>query len=67
MKRIHAISGFACSLLAIAGVFVFQGASAADTPSEFGHVSWGRDFPAAVAKAKAEKKPLMVLFDEVPG
>lgn len=47
--------------------FVLHSANAADTPSEFGRVSWGRDYPAALAKAKAEKKPLMVLFDEVPG
>ena len=40
---------------------------AGDAPPEFGRVAWGRDFPAAVARAKAEKKPLMVLFDEVPG
>ena len=67
MKRIHTLTGFACSIIVVVGVFVLQGARAADKPSEFGRVHWGRDYPAAVAKAKVEKKPLMVLFDEVPG
>jgi hypothetical protein len=37
------------------------------TPSELGLVVWGRDFPAALALATKEKRPLLVLFDEVPG
>ena len=37
------------------------------TPPEFGRVPFLRDYAAAVEKAKKEKKPLFVLFDEVPG
>jgi hypothetical protein len=37
------------------------------TPPELGRVPFLRDYAAAVAKAKADKKPLFVLFDEVPG
>lgn len=36
-------------------------------PPELGRVPFLRDYAAAVEKAKAEKKPLFVLFDEVPG
>lgn len=37
------------------------------TPPELGRVPFLRDYAAAVEKAKADKKPLFVLFDEVPG
>lgn len=36
-------------------------------PPELGRVPFHRDYPAAVELAKKEKKPLFVLFDEVPG
>ena len=34
---------------------------------ELGKVHWWRDYAAAKAEAKKKKKPLLVLFDEVPG
>lgn len=36
-------------------------------PEELGRVAWSRDWDAAIERAKAEKKPLFVLFTEVPG
>ena len=36
-------------------------------PEEFGKITFLRDYPTALAKAKADKKPLFVLFDEIPG
>lgn len=39
----------------------------AASPPELGIVRWSRGFDAAAARAKAEGKPLLVLFDEVPG
>ena len=36
-------------------------------PPELGRIPFSRDYAAAVKQAKAEKKPLFVLFDEVPG
>lgn len=36
-------------------------------PPELGRVPFLRDYAAAVEQAKKEKKPLFVLFDEVPG
>ena len=37
------------------------------TPVELGDIPWERDFDKALARAQAEKKPLLVLFQEVPG
>lgn len=37
------------------------------SPRELGDVRWSRDFDASVRRAESEKKPLLVLFDEVPG
>jgi hypothetical protein len=36
-------------------------------PPELGLVKWSRGYDAAAARARAEGKPLLVLFDEVPG
>ncbi|MEL6184888.1 MAG: thioredoxin family protein, partial [Myxococcota bacterium] len=41
--------------------------AASALPPELGDVKWRRDFAAAEAEARASKKPLLVLFDEVPG
>ncbi len=38
-----------------------------DNPEELGRVRWHRGYDAARAVAAAEGKPLLVLFDEVPG
>ncbi len=62
-------------LLAVVAVLVGGVALAADPPKadaqknppELGRVPFLRDYPAAVELAKKEKKPLFVLFDEVPG
>ena len=45
------------SLLAILGA----------QPPELGRVPWLRDFDAAVKLSRETKKPLLMLFDEVPG
>ncbi len=38
-----------------------------DTPVELGRIPWLRDFEAAKAEAARSGKPLLVLFDEIPG
>ena len=38
-----------------------------DQPVEYGRIEWRRDFDAALADAKKNKRPVMVLFQEVPG
>ena len=40
---------------------------AAAQPAELGKVRWLRDFDAAVKRSRETKKPLLVLFDEIPG
>lgn len=39
----------------------------AKNPVELGKVEWIRDINQAVVTAKKEKKPILVLFQEVPG
>lgn len=36
-------------------------------PVELGQVRWRRDFDAALAEAKKADKPVLLLFQEVPG
>jgi hypothetical protein len=43
------------------------GLSAQKNPVELGHVHWLRSMDEAKAKAKAENKPILILFQEIPG
>ncbi len=54
---------FIVCLLALAG----RGVIHAGTPEELGEIEWGRDYAAAVKASRKSGKPLLVLFDEVPG
>lgn len=38
-----------------------------EQPVELGQVRWRRDFDAARAEAKQADKPVLILFQEVPG
>ncbi len=38
-----------------------------DAPVELGRVAWERDFDRATARAEREQKPILLLFQEVPG
>lgn len=42
-------------------------ASMSPTPPELGRVAWLRDFDAALGLAAAQKKPVFLLFQEIPG
>ncbi len=61
--------GFSVLALLLAGGIAVaqQSKSEPKTPPELGRVPFLRDYAAAVEQAKKEKKPLFVLFDEVPG
>ena len=48
------------------GTAALVGQTAAN-PVEVGDVRWGRDFDAALGKSAASGKPVLVLFQEVPG
>lgn len=39
----------------------------AQGPRELGRIDWERDFPAAREAAKRSSKPILLLFQEVPG
>jgi hypothetical protein len=41
--------------------------ASAEPPPELGRVAWQRDYAAARAEARRSGRPLLVLFDEVPG
>lgn len=40
---------------------------ASEAPVEFGRVAWERDFSAGLAQAKQADKPVLLVFQEVPG
>ncbi len=43
------------------------GSQTATNPVEVGNVHWGRDFDAALKMSAESGKPVLVLFQEVPG
>ena len=56
-------------LLASCSVSVASSPSAPpdDSPAELGIVRWERDLDAGLDRAEAEEKPVLLLFQEVPG
>lgn len=51
----------------MAPLLLSLGVLAMGSPPELGRVAWRRDHPAAQAEAARTGKPLLILFDEVPG
>ena len=47
--------------------FATSGALLAQQPRELGTITWARDFDAATQTAQKSGRPLLVLFQEVPG
>ncbi len=54
------------ALLLVGGLLAGTAASSNPEP-ELGRVRWGRDVDAALAQSRASGRPVLVLFDEVPG
>lgn len=50
-----------------ATVDVATNRGAQDNPVEIGKVAWGRDLDAALERSATTQKPVLVLFQEVPG
>lgn len=46
---------------------IYDSNTAPDQPEELGKVRWLRDFDKATALAAKEEKPVLILFQEVPG
>lgn len=75
MKHIAVISLFSCTILALS-FFIRpstpvrppeQPASPAPIPEELGAVHWLRDLDLGQAEAQKTGKPILILFQEVPG
>lgn len=43
------------------------GGQTTKNPIEVGDVQWGRDFDAALENSAASGKPVLILFQEIPG
>ncbi len=54
-------------VLLLACAAMWRGGYAGEVPVELGRIPWTRDFDAARAEAERSGRPMMVLFDEVPG
>ncbi len=54
-------------LLALCLALAACSAETTENPVELGKVKWQRDHDAAFAQAKKIGKPVLVLFQEVPG
>ena len=53
----------------LAGLFLIMAStgSTADPPVEVGAVTWGRDLDAAKKQSTETGKPILILFQEIPG
>ena len=48
-------------------LMITPGVESKDTPVEVGLVQWGRDLDGALKKSSETGRPVLVLFQEVPG
>ena len=55
------------AVLALGVLPVLPASDEGQVAPELGRVAWERDFDQALARGKAQHKPLFVLFQEVPG
>ena len=53
-------------ILLAMGVTAYGGETI-ENPIEIGNVRWGRDFDAALENSAKTGKPILVLFQEIPG
>ncbi len=54
-----------CTMMIATTLTVFS--AEVKNPVEIGDVRWGRDLPTALAQSASSGKPVLVLFQEVPG
>ncbi|MHC4514693.1 MAG: hypothetical protein ACYTGW_14850 [Planctomycetota bacterium] len=55
------------ALGAVAVLTLPAGLAAQQNPKELGKVTWLRDYDKAVTRSKKTRKPVFLLFQEVPG
>ena len=61
------LSGSLAPLLLADGTVVSEAAGTSKAPIEVGDVQWSRDLDGACKESERSGKPVMVLFQEVPG
>ncbi|MEM9378324.1 MAG: hypothetical protein AAGB93_00145 [Planctomycetota bacterium] len=68
MHTLLTLTGVAAAAAALASVFT-PGSPGTDdeAPRELGAVDWGRKLEPALASAKESGKPVLLLFQEIPG
>lgn len=66
-QRAHGIAAAACVLGTMVGTVAVAGSPAGPPPRELGAVSWGGDLDAARRQSAADGRPVLLLFQEVPG
>ena len=54
-------------LLILAIAVIAYGGETATNPVEVGDIRWGRNFDAALEKSSKTGKPMLILFQEIPG
>lgn len=65
-KNIKSITALLCIFLQV-GLLNAQRTDANNQDEELGKVSWHRDYVTALRLSKKENKPVLILFQEVPG
>ena len=48
-------------------LILLAGCQASDNPVEIGTVKWSRDLDKTLSASKKSEKPVLILFQEVPG
>jgi len=66
-RMIVALGGAALTGIVALSIRAEDGGATSATPQELGTISWRRGFDAAAAESKRSGRPLLILFQEVPG
>ncbi|MCA9256836.1 MAG: thioredoxin family protein, partial [Phycisphaerales bacterium] len=66
-RRIVTLAVVALTGIAALSIQAEDGGAKSATPQELGTISWRRGFDAAAAESKRSGRPLLILFQEVPG
>lgn len=62
----HPYAAAAALLLAVSG-YLYAGENEVNEQPELGDVVWERDFEKALSRSRKTGKPILALFQEVPG
>ncbi len=54
-------------VLGMLGLLLAVNSTVAGSPRELGRIGWRRDLDEGIAQAKEAERPILLLFQEVPG